>query len=60
MEGDQAQQREAYKQRVGEVVQVPFMRRLGRRGRLGGGTGAARDGGAWWLPSVGSHRVGHD
>ena len=19
-----------------------------------------RDGGAWWLPSVGSHRVGHD
>ena len=19
-----------------------------------------RDGGAWWLPSMGSHRVGHD
>jgi len=19
-----------------------------------------RDGGAWWVPSVGSHRVGHD
>ena len=37
--------------------------------RIGGGNGNPlqcsclenpRDGGAWWLPSMGSHRVGHD
>lgn len=64
VEGDQTQQREAYEQRVGEVVQVPLMRRLRRGGRPGGGTGggqargrrpgrhrAAAAAGAFLLPS---------
>lgn len=45
VEGDQTQQREADEQRVGEVVQVPLMRRLRRRGRPGGGPGGGRAGG---------------
>lgn len=37
VEGDQAQQREADEERIGEIVEVPLMRRLGRSGRPGGG-----------------------
>ena len=43
-----------------EGIGLDYITSLGFAGGTMVMTLPARDGGAWWLPSMGSHRVGHD